>query len=86
MRVPCPKCRQHTSFDLMTGAVAKATVVRAEERELRCGKCRGFLAGVKVDRGAGQARIPCTKTKCKRHNSYRLKEGLQPSAAAVPTG
>ena len=70
IRIPCPKCRMHERFDLASGQ-ALAAVIDGAERELRCGKCRTFLAGVVAD-GAGRVRVPCIEADCKRNNEFQV--------------
>ena len=70
LRIKCPKCRTTSVFDLATGAVLKSHPLRSQERELRCGGCRWFVAGVVVTGGSGQVRVQCPKEKCKRANPF----------------
>lgn len=71
LRIPCPKCRADVVFDLASGATV-ATVLDGGERELRCGKCVKFLAGVVVTDGRGRVRVPCIETACKRDNPFEV--------------
>lgn len=69
LRIKCPKCRKTTVFDLATGTVMASHPLRSQERELRCGSCRWFVAGVVVTGGNGYVRVQCPK-ECKRANRY----------------
>lgn len=72
IRVICPKCREHVTFDLATGEIVRDQSISVRERDLRCGKCRWFLAGM-VASGSGYVRIPCARTGCKRNNKFDLE-------------
>lgn len=85
IRVPCTKCRKSTVFDLATGDVVDEQLVRADERELRCGRCRWFLAGV-IATAAGEVRIPCAARHdptCKHNNTFKVAP-THTSAVQVP--
>ena len=69
LRIPCPKCRADVVFDLASGTPV-ASVLDGAERELRCGKCVKFLAGVVVTAGRGRVRVPCVEAECKRDNPF----------------
>jgi len=83
IRVPCAKCRKHTTFDLETGTKLEFVSLRDFERELRCGACRGFLAGV-VATGDGNVRVPCTEKDCKRNNLFKVLAKQDPVRVEVP--
>jgi hypothetical protein len=83
IRVPCAKCRKATVFDLETGGKLEFVNLRQFERELRCGACRGFLAGA-VATGEGAIRIPCTEKACKRNNAFKVAAQSEPVIVEVP--
>lgn len=85
LRIKCPKCRKSETFSLATGEVLKVQTVRAHERELRCGGCTWFLAGVIITEGEGYVRVQCPKTECKRANPIKVKPETQTSVE-LPVG
>lgn len=76
LRIKCPKCRQQAIFDLATGGLLTVQPLRTQERELRCGACRWFLAGVIITSGSGSVRVQCpnrlktNERECKRNNRF----------------
>lgn len=83
LRVLCVKCRKCVTFDLEQATKLEFVSLRDHERELRCGSCRGFLAGV-VATGEGTIRIPCTEKACKRNNSFRVAAYAAPVHVEAP--
>lgn len=75
-RIKCPKCRKEAIFDLATGELLTVQILRSQERELRCGACRWFLAGVIITSGTGTIRVQCpnrlktAERECKRNNRF----------------
>jgi phage FluMu protein Com len=84
LRVPCVKCRTTTVFNLETAKPILALVEIDHERELRCGACRWFLAGVVVASGEGTVRVPCVKKGCKRNNTFHANDRSIQSDVKVP--
>lgn len=89
LRIKCPKCRKSVTFDLSTGEVVTVQVLRTQERELRCGSCRWFLAGVVVEAGDGHVRVQCPNdihgNKCKRNNRFSCT-AMEVQEVELPVG
>lgn len=85
LRIKCPKCRHESIFDLANGDVLASTPLRSQERELRCGGCTWFLAGVTVAVGAGYVRLQCPQSNCKRQTRFACT-ATTTQAVEVPVG
>jgi hypothetical protein len=84
LRVPCVKCRATTIFDTESAKPIHALVEIDAERELRCGACRWFLAGVVVTAGDATIRVPCVRKGCKRNNRFHATDRSVERDVKVP--
>ncbi|MDP3911652.1 MAG: hypothetical protein Q8Q14_14800 [Gemmatimonadales bacterium] len=85
LRIKCPKCRHEAVFVLHTGEQLSTVPARAQERELRCGGCTWFIAGVHVTQGEGYVRVQCPRPECKRPNRFACSV-TEASVIEVPVG
>lgn len=85
LRIKCPKCRHDSVFALETGAILSTVPPRSRERELRCGACSWFVAGIHVTSGDGFVRAQCPVSECKRQNRF-ICSATEAKAIEVPIG